>query len=373
MERLISQPRPDWPARLEQHGFLFHSDGKSGTYWDESVCYRFGAAEIDRLEEATAELHALCLDAVDRIVRGGRYEAFALTPAAMDFIERSWKQRAPHLYGRMDLAYDGGGAPRLLEYNADTPTTLLEAAVAQWVWMEQVHPGADQFNSIHEKLIARWRVAAAGRVHFAAVTASLEDRGTLLYLADTASQAGIEPVEIDIGQIGWNERRGFVDLDERPIETLFKLYPTEWMLREAFGRKMTTAPTRWIEPAWKLLLSSKAVLPLLWEFNPGHPNLLEAHYGEPPAQGRWARKPIYSREGANVSLVDCGQAFAAVPGRYGDQPVIHQAYTPLFQRDGRHAVIGSWIVGDEAAGIGIREDVSAVTLNSSRFVPHYFE
>jgi glutathionylspermidine synthase len=223
----------------------------------------------------------------------------------------------------MDLSYDGLGAPKLLEYNADTPTTLLEAAVAQWVWLEQVHPEADQFNSIHEKLIARWRTAAGGRVHFAAVTASLEDRGTALYLADTASQAGIEPVEIDIAQVGWNQQLGFVDLDERPIQTLFKLYPTEWMLREAFGQHMPAAHTRWIEPPWKLLLSSKAILPLLWELNPGHPNLLEAHYGEPPAQGRWARKPIYSREGANVSLVEAGRVLVSVPGRYGNQPVIH--------------------------------------------------
>ena len=372
MERQLSKPRPDWPARLEEHGFLFHSEGQSGTYWDESVCYRFTTAEIDCLDDATAELHALCLEAVDRIVRAGRYERFDLPPGAAGLIEHSWKARVPHLYGRMDLAYDGSGPPKLLEYNADTPTALLEAAVAQWVWLEQVHPEADQFNSIHEKLIARWRAVAGGRVHFAAVTTSLEDRSTVLYLADTASQAGIEPVEIDIADVGWNPQRGFVDLQERPIHTAFKLYPTEWMLREAFGDKLAQANTRWIEPPWKLLLSSKAILPLLWEFNPGHPHLLEAHYGEPPPQGRWARKPIYSREGANVSLVDTGRTITAAPGRYGHQPVIHQAYAPLYQRDGTHAVIGSWVIGDQSAGIGIREDASAVTMNTSHFAPHYF-
>lgn len=372
MERLSSIPRPDWPARLEEHGFSFHSDGQSGTYWDETVCYRFTSAEIDQLDDATAELHALCLEAVDRVVRSGRYEPFALAPGAAELIERTWGARSPHLYGRMDLAYDGTSAPKLLEYNADTPTALLEAAVAQWVWLEQVHPEADQFNSIHEKLVARWRAAGTRRVHFAAVSASLEDRSTALYLADTASQAGIEVVELDIAQVGWNDRHGFVDLDERPIETLFKLYPTEWMLRESFGKKMHAARTRWVEPPWKLLLSSKAILPLLWEFNPGHPNLLEAHYGEPPAQGRWARKPLYSREGANVSLVDAGRILVASPGRYGDQPVVHQAYAPLYQQCGMHAVIGSWVIGDETAGIGIREDATAVTRNNSHFTPHFF-
>jgi glutathionylspermidine synthase len=37
------------------------------------------------------------------------------------------------LYGRFDLAYRGDGPPKLLEYNADTPTALFEAAVVQWI------------------------------------------------------------------------------------------------------------------------------------------------------------------------------------------------------------------------------------------------
>jgi glutathionylspermidine synthase len=39
---------------------------------------------------------------------------------------------------------------------------------------------------------------------------------------------------------------------------------------------------------------------------------------------------------------------------------------------GSFPVIGSWVIGDAAAGIGIREDDGPITRNSSRFVPHYF-
>jgi glutathionylspermidine synthase len=35
-------------------------------------------------------------------------------------------------------------------------------------------------------------------------------------------------------------------------------------------------------------------------------------------------------------------------------------------------VIGSWIVGEEPAGIGMREDSTPITKNTSRFVPHHF-
>jgi glutathionylspermidine synthase len=68
-------------------------------------------------------------------------------------IREAWAAQPPSLYGRFDLAWSGTGPPKLLEYNADTPTSLVEAAVAQWYWLEQVHPGGDQFNSLHERLV----------------------------------------------------------------------------------------------------------------------------------------------------------------------------------------------------------------------------
>ena len=52
------------------------------------------------------------------------------------------------------------------------------------------------------------------------------------------------------------------------------------MLGEASGRHLgeprEQRPVRWFEPAWKAMLSPKAVLPVLWERNPDHPLLLQA-------------------------------------------------------------------------------------------------
>ncbi len=83
------------------------------------------------------------------------------------------------LYGRFDFAYDGRNI-KMLEYNADTPTGLLEASVAQWLWIEQVSGIAnrDQFNSIHEDLIKRWKtiLPRGSHVHFAACQGSWKGR-----------------------------------------------------------------------------------------------------------------------------------------------------------------------------------------------------
>ena len=379
MRRELIAPRPGWQHEMESIGFRYHTI--DGTYWDESRCYAFASTQVDALESATAELHQLAMNAAQQIVGSRRYEEFAIPPEWVPAIEASWRAYQSGsadgftLFGRMDLCYDGKSPPKLLEYNADTPTACLEASVAQWHWLQAVKPAADQFNSLHEKLIAAWAQLRASsgekRLHFAAVAESEEDRGNVDYLRDTAMQAGWQTFALPVERIGWNGA-AFVDEFNVPIERLFKLYPWEWLVREAFAPALLISPMRVIEPAWKMLLSNKALLVVLWELYPDHPNLLPAYFESHRVGAHYVRKPRLAREGANVSLVD-GLVSEETSGRYGAEGYIYQGAATLPRFGGDYAVIGSWIVGDQPAGIGIREDVSPITRNSSRFVPHYFE
>lgn len=372
MQRCPYTPRSDWARRCEAVGFDFHTiDGER--YWDESAAYRFTLEQVEVIEAAAEDLHRRCLDLVDWIVRENHFAPFCLDDTAIAAIRASWRRRDPSLYGRFDFAWDGGSTPpKLLEYNADTPTALLEASVVQWYWLKDVEPAADQFNSLHEQLIARWAMLPAGSVvHFSCIAGHAEDEGTVRYLMDTALQAGLQARFVAIDDIGYDAVDGcFVDADNQRIGQLFKLYPWEWMWQEAFAAHVESSGLRFIEPAWKLLLSSKAMLPLLWEHNPGHPNLLPAAYED--VLGRpVVRKPLYSREGANIELLG-EDTYLSTDGPYADQPSIFQAYTPLPAQAGGYAVLGVWIVGDRAAGVGIREDAGPITRNTSRFIPHYF-
>jgi glutathionylspermidine synthase len=379
MEREMRTPRPDWITQCESVGFSYHS--MDGTYWDESRCYRFTADEIDILESATAELAARSLDAAEHIVVNDRMGDLAIPPAWRDRVAESWRARTPSLMGRFDLAYDGRGPPKMLEYNADTPTALLEASVVQWHWLQQaVVPGArhaDQFNSLHEKLIANWRSLAVTRsantpVHFTCAGDSAEDRGNLDYLRDVATQAGVTTKFIAIEDVGWNADRGaFVDLDDDEISVLAKLYPWEWLAADAFGVHLLEARIRVLEPAWKMLLSNKGLLAILWDLFPEHENLLPASFEPGQIDGDWVEKPLLSREGANVTIHH-RDATVAAPGEYGAEGRIYQAYTPIPRFGDDYVTIGSWVVGDEPAGMGLREDQSEITRNTSRFVPHYF-
>ncbi|MBS1169151.1 MAG: gsp [Burkholderiaceae bacterium] len=372
MQRLEIKPRPDYARKLENIGLSFHA---LDNYWNENVCYRFTAAEVDELEAATEDLHKMCLDAVQYVIEHNRFADLGIPPAFWQPIAASFARRDFHLYGRFDFAYDGQSPPKLLEYNADTPTSLLEAAVAQWYWLEEKFPQADQFNSLHEKLVARWKQFGPGidTIHFASLAENEEDWVCATYLMDTAAQAGFEVRHIFVEDIGWSdERRTFVDLDEQPIAALFKLYPWEFMLREEFGAHVAEARTRFIEPLWKAVLSCKGLLPILWEMYPNHPNLLPAYF-EPGKLSSYAKKPLYSREGANIELVENGKTIAHDGGPYGAEGHVYQALCRLKSHDGRYPVVGCWVVHDSAAGMGIREDGQPITTNLSNFVPHYFD
>lgn len=388
MQRLPIAPRPDWKETAQAQGFVFHSpDGN--VYWDESHYYAFTLREIeDGLEAAAAEIEGMCLDLVAQAVNDDEVLDRLRIPARFwDYIAASWRGRERHLYGRMDFAFSGSGPAKLYEYNADTPTSLYESAVFQWVWLEQVRqrggvPAAvDQFNSLHERLVDAFRRFGVpnGTLHLAATGGSIEDMGTIAYLADCAQQAGLAAHQMPIEDIGIDIRGRFTDTSDRVIEALFKLYPWEWLFGEEFAQHIPASRCQFIEPPWKSILSNKGLMALLWEAYPGHPNLLPAFFDGDPRiddlNGRYVRKPIYSREGANIEIVLPGRsgrraASAISPGPYGAEGHVVQAWHPLPRYQGRRPVCGVWLVAGEPAGLGVREGDGDVTTDAARFVPH---
>jgi len=384
MRRHTLAPRTGWHATVAKTGLTFNALPDGSPYWDESAYWDFSSAEIDQIEAATAEIQSLALAAGQRILEGDRLAEMHIPPQAAARIRETWNSEPPALYGRLDLAYDGRQI-KLLEYNADTPTALVEAAVTQWYWLHECFPEADQFNSIHEKLVAKWK-DLGGYVRqpvYFGHDGSEEDFMTVSYLRDTAEQAGLETHPIAMLDLGWEEAKSrFVDLDRRPIETIFKLYPWEWMLSERFGPNVLATmgsgqkdPVQWIEPVWKMLWSNKALLAILWELNPNHELLLPAYLDGPRNLKDYVKKPVFGREGKGVKVYR--NWIEEPPEKGSDAPpengaCVYQKLASLAEADGNFAVIGSWLIDGEPAGMGIRESTGLVTTNTSRFVPHLF-
>jgi len=377
MLRKTISPRSDWRKKVEEQGLIFHSpDAESTPYWNESAYYEFTSAQVDQLEAATNRLQEMCLAAVQHVIDKDRFQEMSIPAAAIPVIISAWENEPPSIYGRFDFAYDGKNPPKLLEYNADTPTSLLEAAVVQWYWLQDCFPNADQFNSIHERLVAKWKELKSylkEPVYFANMDDD-EDWMTTASLRDTADQAELKTEGILVSDIGWSgDKEQFVDMKENPMLSVFKLYPWEHMLADEFGENalLTYGQVNWIEPIWKMVLSNKAILPILWELYPQHPNLLEAFFDSPRWLSTYARKPKLSREGANISLTT-NAGSVTTEGVYGKEGFIYQALADVPQFDGNYAVIGSWVIAGESAGMGIRESGTRITDNTSRFVPHLF-
>lgn len=384
MQRIAINERPDWREKAQEYGFNFHTMYEQ-PYWCEDAYYQFSLAQIEKLEATTGELHQMCLQVVDKVVSSeALLSKFRIPRHTWDLVRESWQSRQPSLYSRLDLAWDGQGDAKLLENNADTPTSLYEAAFFQWIWLEDqlkagaLPAGSDQFNSLQEKLIERFaelhQQYGFQWLHFACCRDTEEDRGTVQYLQDCAAEAGLPSEFLYIDDIGLGEKGQFTDLEDRPIANLFKLYPWEFMLREIFSTKLADAGVRWLEPAWKSILSNKALLPMLWQMFPGHPNLLPAWFAEDdiPPMDKYVVKPLFSREGANIRIVENGQEIARVDGPYGEEGMIVQQFHQLPKFGDSYTLIGSWLINDQPAGIGLREDRALITQDLSRFYPHTF-
>lgn len=382
MQRLTLPPRPNWEARLQEVGFTWYAPTPEHPvpYWGEDACYALSAAQAARLQRDAQTLTHMVLDATGHAIERGRLAELGIPAFLHAAVRDSWDRDDPSVYMRLDLAYDGVNPPKLLEVNAQTPTSLIEAAVSQWQWLEdrlaagQLPASTTQWNTIHEGLLEQWQHLRAergmGQLHFSAGRND-EDIATVTYLRELAQQAGASTDFVLADQIGTSEQEThLLDHWTLPIRHLMWLWPFEFAWESRDAAYLARTHTRFIEPLWKAATGSKGLLALLHELHPGHDLLLPATLTPGALGGDVVRKPLYSREGQNVTLP--GQP--STPGDYADLGAVEQAYTPLPEYpagDGpRYPVLGVWVAGDEVCGLGIREGRGRVTDNRATFVPH---
>lgn len=364
MKRFSITPRVNYAKTIESLGFYFHPD-----YWKEDAYYSFNAAEVESIYKATEDCYKMYCDAVEHCINDDKLLDLLKIPIEMrPWIRESWDRDDLSLYGRFDFAFVNG-VPKLLEFNADTPTSLLEASVIQWQWKEDRFPDNDQFNDIHEALVQSFKdiheVYKNDNYVFASFLDDTEDNGTTSYLVACANEAGLTTTEVDIRDIKIDE--DCLLPDNTPVKCCFKLYPWEMMFREnPYG---CTSKMRWIEPLWKSLMSNKAMLPILYSLYPNSPYILPAYFDSDNLKD-YCKKPIFSREGANVELVKGGMTIEKTEGEYGSEGHIYQQLVDMPSFGGNYPIIGSWVIGGESHGIGIRETKTKVTDNMSNFVPH---
>lgn len=365
MERKEIAARENYVQKIEELGFFYHPD-----YWGEGCYYAFTSEEITALEKATQELYGMACEAVEHIISNDRLAEMRIPVAVKDYIIQSWEKDELSVYGRFDLYFDGKDI-KLYEFNADTPTSLLESSIIQWNWKEECFPDKDQYNSIHEGLVQSWKDIhqqnGIDRLFVACSRENEEDLWNLRYMAYTAIEAGLDVAEIDMEQLFY--QNGILHASSgEAVSHCFKLYPWEWMFNES--PEACGARLHWYEPMWKAVMSNKLILYFMYLLFPDSPYLLPTWNFLPNAVRSYCRKPILGREGSNVRLQISQTKAEETAGDYGEEGYVFQQLQLLPDFDGHHPVIGSWVIGGEPAGIGIRETDNYITGNTSMFVPH---
>ncbi len=370
-----------FPRRAEALGFTFHSPDDR-EYWTRDACYALTPDAVASLEAAARELNGMIAAALERVVARGDYAAFGFTDRLAALVEASHRAGEPSLYGRFDFRLAPDGGIKLFEFNAETPAALLEAAVVQLAWFEETppgprtRPGTDQWNGIDDALVSRWPALGLPRqIHFAAEAHREDEVAQVAYLMATAQAAGHEAAFIGVEDISWQEEAGFVTPEGTPISACFKLYPWDWLDAEEGGRLLPLGRTRWIEPARRMIAANKAILVTLWEMFPGHPLLLPASLDRGAIDGPAIGKPALGLEGHGMRVEGVAEDVSTeVAEGLPPSPTIWQAWAPLpghaTPQGEAFPVMGVWMVGDEPAGLGIREGSELVTTLEDRFVPH---
>ncbi len=381
MIRENATPRPNWREDCEAIGFTYHSI--DGTYWDESRCYRFTADEIDTLEAAAAELHARCLDAVEHIVTHDRMAELAIprrvARARRALVAREGAVALRPLRPRL-RRQGAAQAPRVQRRHADGAARGLGRAVAL--------AGAEDPAGRRRRRPVQFAAREADR-ELARVRGELVGGHARAFHVRRRQRGGPRQPRLPArrGDAGRRRRRAsstsrtsagtrppacFVDDGNDEIRVLCKLYPWEWLADEAFGPHLLGAEpardrARLEDAAVQQGRAADPVGALSRSREPAARVLSSA--GRIPATTSRSR---CSRAKAPTSRSTPAARTIAADGEYGAEGRIYQAYAPIPRFGDDYVTIGAWIVGDEPAGIGLREDASPITRNTSRFVPHYF-
>jgi glutathionylspermidine synthase len=371
-----------------------------GLGWDwaiEDACQNYVAREAVQLPEAAADalleaadtLYELLVQSIPDLIPDDLLRLLAIPDNLWAAVRHSWNDdRHWHLYGRFDLAETPDG-PKLLEFNADTATSLPETAVVQWASLVAAEQAQDdrQVNGLFEGLqnqLTQWLELnndLEPTLLLVHLPDSEEDAANCAVVAEAAAEAGfglVHSCSVDAMQISvkGEERGAWVEVEPgqwQRFAFLFKLVPWEILADEE--PELTADLTQLLQsrdlmianPAYTLLFQSKGILAWLWQNFPHHPLLLEASLQD--LGGHYVSKPLLGREGQNVTEINEGRRGEAIEGDFADQPQVRQRFAELPQdAQGRRYQAGVFWAG-AACAVGYRRDAGFIT-NLSEFVPH---
>ncbi len=375
---------------LESLGFVWHTDSDKTSYISDALVV-ISEAEAEAYYEASNELYDMYVEAAEHIIENNLFHEIGIPFNLIDAIKESWENDVHwHLYGRFDLTGGIDGKPiKLIEFNADTPTALFETAIIQWAILKKNNfEEESQFNAVYEALIDNFKrlvtlqedvsdfeeIYDGWKFLFTSIKDNAEEENTVRLLQHIANEAGYVTEFAYIDEIEFSDEDGIVYNDEN-YELWFKLIPWEDIALEESELAMLLTniiknqKAIIFNPAYTLLFQSKGLLKILWDLYPNHPLLLETSF-EPLEGQQQVQKPIFGREGGNVTILnEDSSTMESVEGDYENHKMVYQAYTELATDAQGQSYQAGVFYAYEACGLGFRKG-GKILDNMSKFVGH---
>lgn len=378
---------------LESIGFGWHTD-LDGSRYISNELVSITQDEAEAFYEATNELYNMYVVAAEYIINNDLFHELGIPFNLVDIIKSSWENDVHwHLYGRFDLAGGIDGKPiKLIEFNADTPTSLFETAIIQWAMLKFNNLNeAAQFNDVYEALVENFKrlitleedtsrfdeYYEGWKILFSSIAGSSEDENTTRLLEAAARDAGFECDFAFVDEVSFDDENG-IFWNGQNWEYWFKLIPWEMIaidesdLALIIKNIIKNQKAIILNPAYTLLFQSKGIMKILWDLYPNHPLLLESSF-EPLKGKKQVKKPFLAREGANVSIINSdGSIEIQNDGEYANGKFLYQEFADFAKDENGNSYQAGMFFAFEGCALGFRKGKDIID-NYSKFVGHIIE
>mgnify|MGYP003299394566 FL=1 len=378
---------------LESIGFGWHTD-LDGSRYISNELVSITQDEAEAFYEATNELYDMYVAAAEYVINNNLFHELGIPFNLVDTIKASWENDVHwHLYGRFDLAGGIDGKPiKLIEFNADTPTSLFETAIIQWAMLKFNNlDEAAQFNDVYEALVENFKRLVTleedtsafdeyyegWKILFSSIAGSVEDENTTRLLESAARDAGFECDFAFVDEVSFDDENG-IFWNGQNWEYWFKLIPWEMIaidesdLALIIKNIIKNQKAIILNPAYTLLFQSKGIMKILWDLYPNHPLLLESSF-EPLNGKKQVKKPFLAREGANVSIINSdGSIEIQNDGEYANGKFLYQEFADFAKDENGNSYQAGMFFAFEGCALGFRKGKDIID-NYSKFVGHIIE
>lgn len=398
MKRVKVTPRDNADECARQSGvFMVErtlATGKLHRSWDESSAYLISKTEVDKIIQTVHQTVEMSRESVDFLL-DGEWGTLGTTPIVFDFIRNSFDNRESELFTRYDFAYTQDEELKLVGIEADSPRYFIETAHAQRAWIHDrfatkiKHNKVTQLNSIPEMTISALRkLHQSSQNNTLHLITGSEKRGedwiTTAFLKGLAKDAGWKTHESKIKDIRWDRKTGtWRDEQNVIITNMYKHYPWELLTNSAITRDFANYSDKmdnYLEPAWKYVMDTRAMLPALHHLYPNSSIISPARIDQPYGLGpEFVSAPILHSSSRNEMGRLKGKQFTSWGEDMKDfstqQTLVHRKLEmPRRYRDTaggyRFAYLSAFTIGGNIAAIGMRETKLPLLGAHSTFKPH---